>query len=144
MEPEDSLPHLSLSWATPNQSTPPQPVSSRSILMLYTHLRLGAPGGLFPLWRSYEHPIRFPLFSHACYMRRPPHTPRLDNSNYTWRRLQITQLLIIQFSAPLPPLHPYSVRAFSSTFCFRTPSVCVLPLMSETKLHTHSDPQAEF
>jgi hypothetical protein len=33
-------------------------------------------------------------------MSRPPHPPRLDNSNYTRRRAQITQLLVIQFSTP--------------------------------------------
>jgi hypothetical protein len=50
-----------------------------------------------------------------CYMTRPSH-PRLDYSNYTWRRVQITKLLVMQFSPitrhliPLrskyPPQHP--------------------------------------
>ena len=54
MEPEGSLTaltsarHLSLSWASPIQSTYPHPTSWRSILLLYTHLRLGLPSGLFP------------------------------------------------------------------------------------------------
>jgi hypothetical protein len=49
-------------------------------------------------------------------MARPSHPPLLDYSNYTWRRVQITKLLIIQFSPftlhliPLrskyPPQHP--------------------------------------
>jgi hypothetical protein len=38
---------LSLSWAKPIQSTPPQPISKRSILILSTHLRLGLPSGLY-------------------------------------------------------------------------------------------------
>ena len=38
----------SLSWASPIQSTCPQPTSWRSILILSTHLRLGLPSGLFP------------------------------------------------------------------------------------------------
>jgi hypothetical protein len=33
-------------------------------------------------------------------MPRPPHPPWLDYSNYTWRRVQITKLLITQFSPP--------------------------------------------
>ena len=40
--------HLSLSWASPIQSTYPHPTSWRSILILSTHLRLGLPSGLFP------------------------------------------------------------------------------------------------
>ena len=40
--------HLSLSWASPNQSSYPTPTSWRSILILSSHLRLGLPSGLFP------------------------------------------------------------------------------------------------
>ena len=43
-----SVRHLSLSWASPIQSIYPHPTSWRSILILYTHLRLGLPSGLFP------------------------------------------------------------------------------------------------
>ena len=42
-----SFRHPSLSWASPTQSTYPQPTSCRSILILPTHLRLGLPSGLF-------------------------------------------------------------------------------------------------
>ena len=42
------LRHLSLSWASPIQSIYPHPTSRRFILILYTHLRLGLPSGLFP------------------------------------------------------------------------------------------------
>ena len=37
--------HLSLSWASPIQSSYPNPTSWRSILMLSSHLRLGLPSG---------------------------------------------------------------------------------------------------
>ena len=40
--------HLSLSWANPIQSPQPLPTSSRSILILSSHLCLGLPNGLFP------------------------------------------------------------------------------------------------
>ena len=42
-----SFRHLSLSWASPIQSTHPQPTSWRSILILSTHLCLGLPSGHF-------------------------------------------------------------------------------------------------
>ena len=40
--------HLSLSWASSNQSIPPHRTSWRSILILSSHLRLVLPSGLFP------------------------------------------------------------------------------------------------
>jgi len=60
-----SVRHLSLSWASPIQSTYPHPISRRSILILSTHLRLGLPSGLFPsgfptktLYTALSSPIR--------------------------------------------------------------------------------------
>ena len=43
-----SVRHLSLSCASPIQSTHPHPTSWRSIPILSKHLRLGLPNGLFP------------------------------------------------------------------------------------------------
>ena len=43
-----SVRQLSLSWASPIQSTYPHPTSWKSILILSTHLRLGLSSGLFP------------------------------------------------------------------------------------------------
>jgi hypothetical protein len=77
--------HLFLSLARPIQSTSPHPTSPRSILILSTHLRLSLTSGLFPS-------------PHSCYMARQSHPPRLDYSNYTWRRIQIMKLLVMHFS----------------------------------------------
>jgi hypothetical protein len=73
------------------------PTSPRSILILSIHLRLGLPSGSFPLAFP---PIIYKRSSspHSCYMVRPSHPPRLNYSNYTWRRVQITKFLVIQFS----------------------------------------------
>ena len=54
MEPPEFIPvltssrHLSLSLTNSIQSPQPLPTSSRSILILSSHLRLGLPNGLFP------------------------------------------------------------------------------------------------
>ena len=58
-----SVRHLSLSWASPIQSIYPYHTSSRSILILSTHLRLGLPSGLFPSGFS-SNTLYTPISSH--------------------------------------------------------------------------------
>ena len=71
-----SVRHLSLSWASPVQSTYPHPTSWRSILILSTHLRLGLPSGLlssgFPAKTLYT-PTPSASFLRQC--QRPSFTP---------------------------------------------------------------------
>ena len=63
-----SVRHLSLSWASPIQSTYPHPTSWRSILILSIHLRLGLPSGLLPSGfpsKTLYTPISSPIAPHA-------------------------------------------------------------------------------
>ena len=64
----------SLSWASPIQSTCPQPTSWRSILIT-THLRLGLSSGLFPPVSPPE-PYMPPLLPHTSHMPSPSHSSR--------------------------------------------------------------------
>jgi hypothetical protein len=68
MEPKGSLPHSQESATCPclqpDSKHCPQPTSWRSSLILFSHLRLGVPSGLFP--------SRFPTKT-LCDLARPPH-----------------------------------------------------------------------
>ena len=55
---------LSLTWTRSIQSMPSQPVSSWSILILYSHLQPGLPNGLFPsgfLTKTLHAPLLYPI-----------------------------------------------------------------------------------
>ena len=70
-----SLRHPSLSWASPIQSIYPHPTSWRSFLILFTHLRLGLPSGLFPSGFP-SRPYTPPLLTHMHHMPSPSHSSR--------------------------------------------------------------------
>jgi hypothetical protein len=75
------------------------------------------------------------LYSRA-HLARPSHPHHLDHSTYTWRRVQITKLLVMQFSPFSRYFNPLRSQIFSSAPCSQTPSVCVSPLMLETSFTT--------
>jgi hypothetical protein len=103
--------HLSLSWATPIQSTSPHPTSTRSILILSNHLRLGLPSGSFP--QAFL-PTTYTRSSspHSCYMPRPSHPLLLSYSKNTWRRVQIMKLFIMQFYYYYYYYYYYYIKTF--------------------------------
>ena len=70
-----SVRHLSVSWTSPIQSMYPDPTSWRSILILYTHLSLCLPSGLFPsgfptetLYTTLSSPIRATCPTHLIHL----------------------------------------------------------------------------
>ena len=71
-----SVRHLSLSWASPIQSTYPHPTSWRYILISSTHLRLGLPSGLFPSGFPTKNP--YTLLSSPIRATCPAHLILLD------------------------------------------------------------------
>jgi hypothetical protein len=127
MKPEGSLPcsqgASTGSYPKPEHSSPypPHPIPLRSILILFSHLRLDPPSGSFLLAsppKSYMHLSSL----HACYMPHPSHSHSLDHSNYTWRRVQVMKLIIMQFS---PTYHFIPLRSkYSPQHPVLTLSLC--------------------
>jgi hypothetical protein len=72
-------------------------------------------------WLSHQYPICSPLLPHLCYMPCPSHPPWLDNSNYTWRRVQVTdQLLWIKIiGSKFHSVDTESSRLYWSPLTFR-------------------------
>jgi hypothetical protein len=81
MEPEGSIPtsqELSTCpYPEPGQSSPHHPTSTRSILILSNHLRLGLPSGLLPsgFTTNNLYAFLFPPIRATCQI--PSHPPRL-------------------------------------------------------------------
>jgi hypothetical protein len=89
--------HWSPSWAISIQSRPPY--------LSKIHPNIVHPptswSSQWPLsfWLSHKYPI--PLLPHSCYMPHLSNPSWFNHSNYIWRRVQVTKLLIMQFS-PTP------------------------------------------
>jgi hypothetical protein len=92
--------HWSLPWVRSIESIPPHRISLRSILILFTHLRLGLPSGSFSF--SHQYPIYFPLLPHSWYWQNAFnicvqlgcwHTDWIDRvkSNRVWLNNDATQ-----------------------------------------------------
>jgi hypothetical protein len=84
-------------------------------------------------WLSDHCPVCIPRL-HSCYMPSPCHPVRLDYSNYTWQRVQITKLLVMQFFPLSRHLISLRSKIFLSTLFSNTlslwPSLNVRDLVS--------------
>jgi hypothetical protein len=84
----------SLSSARSIQHTAPQPNSSRSILILSSHLRLSSKWSLY-ITSPHQNPVYTSPRIHTCCMPRPSHSSRFDHSINVWSAVQNIKFLIM-------------------------------------------------
>jgi hypothetical protein len=125
--------HRSLYWDRSIQFIPPHPILIFKIHLIILLSMSRSSLQSLSFWICHQNPTCIPLLSHACYMPCPSHPPWFDHSNCIWWENKWWSSSLCNFSNLLP-FHPSPVQIFS-THCYQIPSVCVLPLMSETKLH---------
>jgi hypothetical protein len=135
--------YWSLTWARPIHSTPHHIISSRSILISFTHLFVGLPSGLFHSGFPTNNLYMF-VFTPICATC-PAHIILRDlinviilakGKNHDAPRYAVFSALASPYSS--------SVRMSSSAPCSQTSSVYIPPLMSEIKFHINIEPQAKL
>jgi hypothetical protein len=115
---------LSIPQARPIQTALPQTTYPVSILILSTHFVLVLLVGSFPMAFLTTTYIRSSFSPNSCYIPRPSHRPWLYYSNYTWRRVQITKLLVCSFLHPPVILFFFCPNILFSTLFSNTLNLC--------------------
>jgi hypothetical protein len=102
IEPEGSLPDSKELSICPH----PQLDQSSPVYLSRINLNINHPP-MSLVFLVVSFPLVFPpiiymrsSYPRPCYMHCPSHPPRLDHSNYTWGRVLVTNLLVMQFSPP--------------------------------------------
>jgi hypothetical protein len=124
--------HWPLSWTWSTQSTPPHHISMKSIFILSTHLMVS----FFWLSHQYLHAFLFSPIHATCFT----YLIHLELIFLTLVKTTSCEVPHHAVFSHLLKLYLFSVQIFTSETCSQTPSVYP-PLMSETKLHTHTEPQ---
>ena len=109
-------------------------ISLRSILILSSHLRVGAPRGLFPVTLPLK--ILKALIPFSILATCPAHLKLLDFS------LRLYWVNDTEYEVPyyeafyIPHSHPFWAQIFASGSCFQISLACVLLLLQEIIFHS--------
>jgi hypothetical protein len=120
--------HWSLSWTRWIRSIPPHHIRSSFTVSSYPSLDL--PNGFFP--SSLPTKTLNELISCACYMPCPYHS-----SYYIWRRLQVTKLLVTQFSPASYYFIPLGSKYLLSNVLSNTLNPCSSPNVRDQVSHPY-------
>jgi hypothetical protein len=115
----------------------PNPISLRSILMLSSHLHIGLPSGLLPSGLPTKLLYAPPHLAHEHPMPRPSQPPCFDNPNKNGRRVQIMQLLIMQFLQPPVASSLLGPNILLSTLFSNTHNLCSSRNFRDQVSHPH-------
>ena len=107
-----SVSHLSLSWASPIQSTYPHPTSSRSVLILSNPSTARSHKWSLSLRFPHQAPIHAPLLTYTRRMPSQSHSSRICHLHNIGWGVQIILLLVMQSHSfrryLVPPRSKYS------------------------------------
>jgi hypothetical protein len=81
--------------------------------------------------------LRAFLSSPSSYMLWPPHPPWLDHSSYTWRRVQVMKLLIMQLLQPPVTSSLFGLNILLNTLFSNTLSLCFSLNVRDQVSHTY-------
>jgi hypothetical protein len=112
--------HWPLSWARWIQSIPSHPISTRFILILFSHQHLGFPSCLFPPGFPTKILYVFLFSPMPC----PSHSPWLDHSNYVSEQHTLWRNSLCSFEQPLIILTMFGPNILLSTLFWNTVSPC--------------------
>jgi hypothetical protein len=128
-----------LSQTNPIHTTP---TYLRSILLLFSHLRLGLPSDIFLSGSSTKDPICIPF---TCMLHALPFSCSLITFQlYMSKSRCYESSHYAVFLQPLVTSSILGTNTLPSVPCSQTPSICSPPSMSETNFHTYTEPRAEL
>jgi hypothetical protein len=138
MEPEGSIPHSQEPSTGPYpelyQSNPHHPILKIHFDIVHTPTSWSSQWSL-SFWLSHQYSTSIPLLPYSCYMPRQSNPSWLDHSNYTWRRVQVMKLLVMQVSPVSCQLLSKLQQRVSQPFQSQSLSKNILKIKFVLRLH---------